>query len=126
MLREYEFTYISKADIPEADKAKHFAKYEALLLKDGGQILKKDDWGVKKLSFPIKKQFRGHYVHYDYLGKPEHLAEVERLMRIDDAILRFMSLKIGEEVDPETRKAELAARAELIKKMTSKENSFIG
>jgi small subunit ribosomal protein S6 len=126
LLREYEFTYISKADLQEADKSKHFAKYEALLTADGGQILKRDDWGVKKLAFPIKKQFRGHYVHYDFIGRPDHLAEVERLMRIDENVLRFLSIKIGENVDPEKRKAELANRAEQIKKLTTKDNTFGG
>ncbi len=125
LMREYEFTYISKADIPEGDKAKHFAKYEELLLKDGGQVIKKDDWGVKKLAYPINKQYRGHYVLYDLIARTDHIVEVERLMRIDENVLRYMSIKIGEQVDPEKRKVELADRAELIKKMTSKENNFL-
>lgn len=111
MLREYEFTYISRADLSETDKNQLMEKYENLLIKDGGEVLKKDDWGVRKLAFPMKKQFRGHYHHYDYIGKSENLAEVERLMRIDDNVLRFMSVKLGEKVDPVARKAELAKKS---------------
>ncbi len=110
-MREYEFTYISRADLPEADRLNHFKKYEDLLLAGGGQVLKKDDWGVKRLSYPIKKHFRGHYLHYDFVGLPQNLGEVERLMKIDDNVLRFMAVKLGEGVDVEARKAELAKKA---------------
>lgn len=109
MLREYEFTFIAKADLPEADKTKLFSKYETLLT-EGGEMVKRDDWGVKRLAYPIAKQFRGHYMHFDFVGKTENLAECERLMRIDENILRFLSMKIGENVDVEARRAELAKR----------------
>jgi len=110
-LREYEFTFIAKADLPEADKTKLITKYETLLTKDGGEVIQKSDWGVKRMAFPIQKQFRGHYLHYDFLGTPENLAECERLMRIDENVLRFMSLYINEDVDVAERKDELAKMA---------------
>jgi len=87
LLREYEFTLVAKADIPEADRAKVFQSYEEILQRSGGQLLKKDDWGTKKLAYPIKKQFKGHYIIYDYASLPENIAECERLIRIDDNVL---------------------------------------
>lgn len=110
MLREYEFTYIVKSDLAEQDKTKLIDKYEGILLKDGGKVVRKDDWGVRKLAYPIQKQFRGHYVHYDFLGDPTHLAEVERLMRIDTNVLRFLSIRIGDECDVESRRQVLAKK----------------
>ena len=107
---EYEFTYITKADIPEADKAKVITKYENVFLNAGGQVLKKDDWGVKRLAFPIKRQYRGHYWHYDFVTQPENITEAERLMRIDENVLRYMSIKVGAEVDIEKRKQELVKK----------------
>jgi small subunit ribosomal protein S6 len=83
-------------------------KYETVLLADGGQLIKKDDWGVRKLAYPMKKQFRGRYVLYDLTCKPEHLKESERLMRIDENVLRYLNILIGENVDVEARKIELA------------------
>lgn len=112
MLREYEVTVIASAQMTDDDSKKLFAKYESVLLADGGEIIKKDVWGTKKLAYPINKQFRGHYVHYDLVTKPEHLAEAERLMRIDDNVLRYLSVRIGEDVDINARKAEVA-RAEV-------------
>lgn len=112
MLREYDFTVITKGDLTEGDHAAVLANYESLMVKDGGEILKKDEWGLKKLSFPIKKSFRGHYVNYDFVGRPEHLAEIQRLMRIDDNVLRFLVVRLDEEsegiTDIAARKADIA------------------
>ncbi len=111
MLREYDFTIITKGDLPESEAIKVLEGYESLMTKDGGQILKKDVWGNKKLVYPIKKSFRGNYVNYDFVGTPENLAEMERLMRIDDNVLRHLVVKLGtgdDGIDVEARKAELA------------------
>ena len=112
MLREYDFTVITKGDLSEGDSAKVLQGYEALMTNEGGEILKRDDWGSKRLSFPINKSFRGHYVNYDFVGAPASVAEMERLMRIDDNVLRYLVVRVGdndgETVDIETRKAELA------------------
>lgn len=108
MLREYEFTLISNAQLSEADSKNLHEKYEQLMLESGGQIIKKSDWGTKKLAFPIKKHFRGKYTFYDLKAEHASLAEAERLMRIDDNILRYLSVKIGGDVDVDERKAQIA------------------
>ncbi len=112
-MREYEFTLIVRGDLSDQDAAKACAKYEEILLRDGGTIINKADWGVKRLSFPIKKCFRGRYYLYDLLSLPEHVAEAERLLRIDDSVLRYMMLHIGENVDVEKRKLAIAKFAEM-------------
>lgn len=112
MLREYDFTIITRGDLPEGESAKVLTGYEGLMTRDGGEILKRDDWGSKKLAYPIKKQFRGYYVNYDFVGSPASVAEMERLMRIDDNVLRYLVVRVDESkdgnVDVEVRKAELA------------------
>lgn len=111
MLREYDFTLIARGDLPEADTAKVFQGYEALMTKDGGEILKRDDWGNRKLAFPINKVYRGSYVNYDFVGTPASVAEMERLIRIDDNVLRHLVVRVDEEegnIDAAARKVELA------------------
>lgn len=88
MHREYEFTLIVRGDIGEQESTKVFSTYEKLMTGDKGEILRRDDWGVKRLSFPMKKCYRGHYVFYDFVGTPDNLAEMKRLMRIDENVLR--------------------------------------
>jgi small subunit ribosomal protein S6 len=108
VLREYEFTIITNAQLQEGDQTKLLDKYEKLFIKDGGQMIRKDVWGPKKLAFEINKHYRGFYVWYDFVGKPENLAEAKRLMRIDENVLRYLAVRIGEDVDVNERKAELA------------------
>ncbi len=108
MLREYELTVVINSQVPEEEIKKLHKKYESILLQDGGEVIKKSHWGNKKLAFPVKKHFRGNFVHYDLTTLPSWLAEAERLMRIDENILRYLSIRIGENVDPTERKAQLA------------------
>ena len=112
MLREYDFTIITKGELAEADHLKTLSNYEALMTLKGGEILKKEEWGGKKLNYPIKKSFRGNYVNYDFVGAPDSVAEMERLMRIDDTVLRYLVVRVDEETDGQidisARKAELA------------------
>jgi small subunit ribosomal protein S6 len=108
MLREYELTIIARADLPESESTKLLSKYEKYMTSDGGQILKKDIWGSKRLAFGMKKHHRGVYVNYDFVGLPAHLTEMERLMRIDDDVLRYMSVFLGQDVDVAKRKDQIA------------------
>lgn len=110
MLREYEFTLIAKGDLIEAERAKVFSKYEEIFKREGGEILERNDWGVKKMAYPIKKSAKGHYVWYDLACVPENLAECERLMRIDDNVLRFLAIKSKDSVNLEERKSEIAKK----------------
>lgn len=108
MVREYEFTLITSGQLAEADTKTLLEKYESLLTADGGEILKKNVWGSRKLAYPIKKQYRGHYVNYDLTATSTNIAEAERLMKIDDNVLRFLNIKLADEVNVDERKAELA------------------
>ena len=111
MLREYEFTMIAKAEMPDGERAKLLDTYENLFKKDGGEILRKEDWGAKKMAYPIKKCFRGHYFFYNLASKSEHIIEAQRLLRFDDNVLRYLVVKSSDDVDVTTRKEELANAA---------------
>ena len=120
MLREYEFTLITRGDLADADHAKVLEKYEEIFKREDGQIIDRDDWGVKKLAHAIKKQYRGRYVFYDMAAAPASLDEAERLMRIDDQVLRFMSVKLGNEVDIPKRKIEIQKFREAAREQEAK------
>ena len=108
-MREYEFTIITRADLPDGERTKVLDRYENLMFKESGELLKRDDWGVKKLSYPINKKHRGHYMYYDFVGaKPEGLREAERLLRIDENVLRYMLVRTNDKVDVAKRKVEIA------------------
>jgi len=94
LLRKYEFTLVTRANLSSEEYKKTVVRYEDLMKKDGGEIFRKDDWGVKKLTFPIKKQFRGHFHLYNFIGHNSSLPEMERLLRIDDRILRHLTIRL--------------------------------
>jgi small subunit ribosomal protein S6 len=106
--KEYELVIILNAKISDEKSKTILEKYEAQILADNGDLIIKNDWGVKKLSHSIKGHFKGHYYFFDFLASPDHIAEAERLMRYDEDILRYMLIKIGEDIDVDTRKSELA------------------
>lgn len=108
MRREYEFIIIVNAQLSEEETKKVQDKYENIFLSNNGEVVVKNDWGVKKLAFPIHKQFRGRYFFYDFLGDSEKLDEAQRLMRIDENILRYLLVRIGDDANIDDRKAELA------------------
>lgn len=110
-MREYEFTIITKSDLPETDKAKLLEGYENILKRGGGEVLKREEWGTKRMTYPIKKQFRGSYVFYDLTSTAPDIEEAERLLRLDDNILRYLVVKIDDDVNIEDRKAALIKAA---------------
>ena len=106
--REYELTIITNSQKSETQHKELLDKYEKIFLANDGAIIDKKDWGVKKLSAPIMKQYRGRYTFYGFSGDPTQLSEMERLMKIDEDVLRYMLIQINQDVDIDKRKSEIA------------------
>ncbi len=122
-LRRYETTFVVHPDLGEEDHQKIVQKALGAITQSGGEILQLQDWGVKKLAYKIKKQTRGHYIFVDYAAKPEAVREVERLLRIDDNVLRFLTVLVDDEVDVEEAKMQLsqASRREVEEEVSAVE-----
>tara|TARA_A100001015_G_scaffold219186_1_gene246481 strand:+ start:3422 stop:3802 length:381 start_codon:yes stop_codon:yes gene_type:complete len=106
--REYELTIISAVQRAEAQHKELLDKYEKIFLANNGEIIDRKDWGVKKLCSPINKHYRAQYTFYDFSGDSSQLKEMERLMNIDENILRYMLIQTGQNVDVDKRKAAIA------------------
>lgn len=111
-MREYEAMIIAKADLPEAELSKMVAKWEGIIGLQGGQVVKKDSWGVKRLAYPINKQNRGNYMVYDVATNQENIQELERILKLDENVLRSMIIKLADTVNVEQRRLELQKQAE--------------
>jgi len=111
-MREYEVMIITKPDVPEGDLAKMMTKWEGIMGEEGGQIIKKEAWGIKRLAYPIAKQSRGHYTVYDVSSSQKNMKELDRVLRLDESVLRPLIIKLNEEVDVEARKIQLQQQAE--------------
>ncbi len=105
-MRRYETVFITDADVSEDDRNQVFERTSELIANHNGLIVKFDEWGAKKLAYEIKKKNRGYYVCIDYGGDGALVAELERSFRIDDKVLKFMTIIISKEVDYELLKEE--------------------
>lgn len=110
-MRRYETIFIARPNVSEDDIEAVVSKTTAIIEGDGGTIIRIDKWGLKKLAYLIKKESQGYYVYFDFAGIPASVAEIERIFRIDDRVLKYLTVKLADTCDPEAAKEELA-RAE--------------
>ncbi len=107
--REYELIWIVRPDVADEDITAITDRTSKVATDQGANLLDVDDWGRRKLAYEIQKCAKGHYVRLHFLAQSEHIAELERTLRIDDRILRFLTVKIDDRVDVESRVAEVEA-----------------
>jgi small subunit ribosomal protein S6 len=105
-VREYELTFIVQPEISDEGCAALREKLDAVLQASGAIRLLYDDWGKRKLSYEIRKFQKGHYFVLSFLDSGKVVPELERCLRLEDSVLRFLSVLVDEEVkDIEARKA---------------------
>jgi len=107
-MRRYETIFIVRPNIAEDEIDAVINRTNSIIEGDGGTIIKVDKWGLKKLAYLIKKESQGYYVYVDYAGIPASVSEIERLFRIDDKVLKYLTVKLADSCDPEAIKEELA------------------
>ena len=105
--REYETIYILRPDSTTDVIAQVNQKIRGIIEAGGGTLLKIDNWGKRKLAYEVKKQLKGIYLFFSYLGTAGLVEEVERNLRLTDSVIRYYSVKIHENVDPAVRVTEL-------------------
>src|SRR3954469_5858403 len=105
--REYETIYILRPDSTTDVISQVNLKVRGVIEAGGGTLLKVDNWGKRKLAYEVKKQLKGIYLFFSYLGTAGLVEEVERNLRLTDSVIRYYSVKIHENVDPAARVPEL-------------------
>ncbi|MDC0709242.1 30S ribosomal protein S6 [Stigmatella sp. ncwal1] len=102
-LREYETIYLIKPDLTDDNVDRIKERVRGIVNREGGKLIRFTVWGKKKTLYPIAKQPRAIYVQAHYLGSSGLVAEVERNLRNIDEVTRYLSVKLADEVDPESR-----------------------
>ena len=111
-MREYETVVITKPDLAETQFNQTGDKVKTIIEKHDGHFFYARDMGRKSLSYPIRKNTKGVYTCFDYAAAGQTVSEIERALRIDDGVLRFLTVVKREDVDVEARAAEIVARGE--------------
>ena len=104
--REYETIYILRPDSTSDVIALVNQKVRGVIEAGGGTLLKIDNWGKRKLAYEVKKQLKGIYLFFSYLGSAGLVEELERNLRLTDSVIRYYSVKMAENVDPAARTSE--------------------
>ncbi len=100
---------IVQPDLADDQRAPLFERMKEIISQQGGALMEFDEWGTRHLAYEIKKKKRGYYVRLDYCGTGAVVAEMERFFRIDDRVMKYMTILLDKNADPEAIKAELAA-----------------
>ena len=102
-LREYETIFLVKPDLTDDNVDKIKERVKGIVDREGGKMIRFTIWGKKRTMYPVAKNPRAIYVHSHFLGGSALVAEIERNLRNIDEVTRFLSVKIAEEIDPESR-----------------------
>lgn len=104
-MNNYETVIILRAELSDEGIRETIEKTKAQIEGQGGRIINCDDWGRKKLAYGIKKQGKGAYHLLQYAAPPQALKEMDRSLKLNERVLRFMTVKIKGEVAAKKEKA---------------------
>ena len=90
----YEHTIIARQDTSPSELKQLTEKYSKIIEKNHGEVVKTESWGLLNLSYLIKKNRKGSYIHFKIRGKGEIVKELEKNEAIDKKLLRYMTVKV--------------------------------
>ena len=105
-MRRYETIVIADPDLSEEERTALFSKISDSINENAGQLILLDDWGMKNLAYEIRKKPRGYYARFDFCGTGILITELERILRIDDRVMKYLTVLLEENVDIEKIKEE--------------------
>jgi len=94
----YENVFIARQDISGAQVDQLADGFTQLIAEQGGQVKKREYWGLRNLAYRMNKNRKGHYILFNIEAPPAAIAELERTMRINEDVLRYLTLRI-EKID---------------------------
>jgi small subunit ribosomal protein S6 len=111
-MRRYETIFILRPSAGEEEINRIIGNTTQIIIGDQGSIIELNRWGMKKLAYLIKKESLGYYVFCDFAGTPEAVAEIERKFRIEDLVLKYMTVKTAGSINDEQIQQAIVAASE--------------
>ena len=117
MLKQYETVFIATPVLSESQMKEAVAKYTNLIAENGGEIVYEEDWGLKKLAYPIQKKTTGFYHLIEFKAEPSFIDKLELQYRRDERIIRFLTFAMDKDAVAyaelrRSKKAEAAKTSE--------------
>lgn len=95
-MRKYETMYIIRPDLEEEARTQLVERFSTLVKDQGGELAEVKEWGIRKMAYPIQDFKEGYYVLVYFSAQPEVVAELERVFKITDPVIRYMTIRQGE------------------------------
>ncbi len=110
-MRRYEALIVLDPDMPD-DDVKALNERLSVIIKDhAGEIIKIEDWGTRKLAYLVRKKDKGRYILFDFVSGPQLINELERQFKITEDVMKYLTVKLDDEVDLEAFKAKAEKEA---------------
>lgn len=106
-MRYYETLYLINPDLAEEDYQGVSRKFTELLGKQKGELIEVQDWGKRPLAYDVKKYDKAYFVLLRFCGESLVPEELQREMRLDDRVLKYQTVKLSDEADPESLRREV-------------------
>ena len=90
----YEHTFITKQDLPQSQTKALLTKYEDIIKKNSGKIIKVEEWGLRNLSHIIRNNKKGFYFHLKLEGDGNTIHELEKAQNIDEMLIRYLTVRV--------------------------------
>ena len=116
----YEHTIIARQDISPAQLKQVETKYKKIIENNDGNLLKTENWGLMSLSYLIRKNKKGNYIHFKIEGSGKTILELEKNEKIDKNLLRYLTIKV-KKIDLETNYFEKNSESKENEKKYKKE-----
>lgn len=94
MLNQYETVFICTPVLSDAQVKETVKKFRDIITENGGELLHEENWGMKKLAYPIQKKSSGFYHLFEFKANPAFVAKLEIEFRRDERLIRFMTVKL--------------------------------
>ncbi len=108
--RSYESTYILNAALEDAEIEAAILRINTFITEHGGKLVEENQWGRRRLAYPIAKKYNGFYVHVIFELDADVLPQLERLFTLDDSVMRHLTMQFDEKLH-EFRKVRAEAQA---------------
>ena len=93
-MNHYETVFIATPVLSDVQTKELFGKFQGVITENGGQIVSSEDWGLRKLAYPIQKKTTGFYYLIEFEGEGDLVEKIETQYRLDERVIRFLTFRM--------------------------------